>query len=154
MKKYLFLAILVMSVSCHMTREMVTIGEVARIRVMEADMDFLSRIDTGAKTISLHAIDIDIDGELPIAKKNIGKIIRFTTLNEESKKKKIKTEIVGVSTIKNSQGVESRYVVELTFSIEGKVAKRKVNLRDRSSMTYKLLIGRNGLEDILVDVSK
>ena len=63
--------------------------------------------------------------------------------------------IVKVSTVKNSQGTEQRYVIELPLSWKHVKKNVQVNLRDRSKMTYKLLIGRNFLShDFLVDVDK
>jgi hypothetical protein len=130
------------------------IGETAIVSIVEAEMSYVSRIDTGAKSISLHAVDVEIENKSVNAKDNIGKRITFTTENTKAEKKRITAKIIDVSTIRNSQGVEERYVVELTFLYKDREGRKKVNLRDRSAMKYKLLIGRDGLQKVLVDVSQ
>lgn len=53
----------------------------------------------------------------------------------------------------SAQGREKRYLVRLTLSAMGVRKTILVNLRDRSQLRYKLLLGRNWLaDDFLVDV--
>lgn len=130
------------------------IGPIARINVVESGMMFKTRIDTGAVENSLHAIDLKIENEDADMNKNIGKVIHFTTENEKGESKVVKSRIVETSLIRNAQGSEIRYMVELKIGELGKEYKVKVNLRDRSKMAYKLLIGRNWLQGhYIVDVS-
>ncbi len=63
--------------------------------------------------------------------------------------------IIKVSKIRNAQGVERRYAVVMDLIRNGQNKALPVNLRDRSKLEYKLLIGRNWLaNDYLVDVTK
>ena len=63
------------------------------------------------------------------------------------------SEIAKVQTVVNAQGREKRYMVWLTLSASGIRKSILVNLRDRSQMKHKLLVGRDWLaEDFLVDV--
>jgi hypothetical protein len=141
--------------SCSTSPYLGIVGETATIKVVEADMDYLSRIDTGAKSTSIHATNIKIKNDSAKKKENIGKNITFTTTNAQNKTQVVSAKIVDVSTVKNSQGVEQRYIVEMTLRYKGRDKKIMVNLRNRSEMTYKLLIGRNWLAgDYLVDVTK
>jgi len=136
-----------------MAGEKTVIGETAWIQVAQLPFAFLARIDTGARTTSIHAVDIQISDANAVAHENIGKTISFKTANRDGKFQTLTTDIVQVSTIRNSQGTEQRYVIELPLSYEHKQKKVLVNLRDRSRMKYKLLIGRNWLAgDFLVDV--
>lgn len=131
------------------------IGETARIRVEEAGLDFVARIDTGARVTSLHAVDIVIKDASKKERDNIGKQISFVTRNNRGERKIMRARIAGVALVANAQGREYRYEVELTLNWKGKEKRVRVNLRDRSRMTYKLLIGRNWLaHDYLVDVDK
>ena len=133
--------------------EKTIIGETAWIMVAQLPFPLLARIDTGARTTSIHAVDIGIIGASSVVQKNIGKTISFTTENREGKSQTLTARIIQVSTIRNSQGTEQRYVIELPLSYKHKRKKVRVNLRDRSGMKYKLLIGRNWLSgDFLVDV--
>lgn len=133
--------------------EKAVIGETAWIEVRDVPFNYLARIDTGARTTSIHAIDMKvIDGSVN-PDENVGKNISFRTLSRDGKSAILTRPIVKVSTVTNSQGKEQRYVVTLKL-INGDVKKDvEVNLRDRTAMSYKLLIGRNWLtKDFLVDV--
>jgi len=37
------------------------VGQLETIRIQEADLDFVARIDTGARSTSIHATDIQVD---------------------------------------------------------------------------------------------
>lgn len=129
------------------------VGETARIKILETDFDFLARIDTGARITSLHAVDIVIQDASEHERDNVGKQITFVTRNNRNMRKILCGEIVDVALVKNAQGREYRYVIELSLQWQGKTKKVQVNLRDRARMTYKLLIGRNWLaNDYVVDV--
>lgn len=124
--------------------------------VSSADLTFHARMDTGAENSSLHATDLKIlGGGAKRMKKNIGKTVSFITENEKGEQKRLEAEIVDTSTVSNSQGTETRYIVKLPITFEGKTHKVDVNLRDRSAMAYKLLIGRSFLKKgYVIDVSK
>ncbi|MBY6185217.1 RimK/LysX family protein [Marinobacter hydrocarbonoclasticus] len=134
--------------------EKAVIGPVARLSVVEAEMTFLARIDTGASKTSIHAENMKVvGGKLDDWDDNIGKPIRFDTANEAGTKVTIEAEIADVLHIRNSQGSEDRYVVWLHVGEPGKERRVLVTLKERGPMTYKLLIGRNWLAgEYLVDV--
>jgi hypothetical protein len=143
-------AMLLVSVNCN-AKEIV--GETARMTVEETGLSFLARIDTGARRTSIHAADIFISDRAEEAKDDIGKTISFITRNNKGERKIMEATIVDVTNVRNAQGQEDRYEVELTIAWQQSRKKVRVNLRDRSKMTYKLLIGRNWLaDDFLVDV--
>ncbi|WP_372873390.1 RimK/LysX family protein [Shewanella sp.] len=131
------------------------IGPRAPIHIVEADLTIDTRIDTGAVENSLHAVDLEIENENKTdMDANIGKKISFTTANEKGQTRRVYSRIIETSLIRNAQGSEIRYMVELTLGEPGKEFKVKVNLKDRTEMTHKLLIGRNWLQGhYLVDVS-
>ncbi len=158
-----------------------TVGETAAISLPEMGLTYLSRIDTGARITSLHAKNIVVAGlgdddtdpvlfdeeassqenvaddsvEVVDKKSHIGRNIQFRTMNELNQQATYSAKVVDVSSVRNAQGVEDRYVVELDLEWQGLNKRVKVNLRDRSAMTYKLLIGRNWLAgDVLVDVAQ
>ncbi len=131
------------------------VGETARITVAEAGLEFLARIDTGARVTSIHALDIEIEGGAENKRANKGKPVTFRVINADGGERVLESTIVDVASVRNAQGTEYRYVVELTLVWEGFEKPVQVNLRDRSAMTYKLLIGRNWLaNDFLVDVDR
>ncbi len=130
-----------------------TIGETAWINVKEIPFSYLARIDTGSKSSSIHATNTAIADASRIYSENIGKNITFQTTNRDGKSQWLTAIITRVSNIRNSQKTEQRYVIQLSLSWEDVTKTVEVNLRNRSSMNYKLLIGRNFLSnDFLVDV--
>ncbi len=129
------------------------IGATAVIEVAGVPFPYLARIDTGAHNTSIHAVNIDIVNESDYPEENIGKTVTFTTANSAGKTVDMAALVVTVSRIRNSQGTEERYVVELPVSWQHFSKRIQVNLRDRSKMKHKLLIGRNWLSgNFLVDV--
>ncbi len=99
------------------------------------------------------AIDMQIEGAAKDFDANIGKPISFTIVDAAGKTFKMSSTINGVTTVRNAQGTEQRYSVPMTLTWSGISKPIEVNLRDRSAMTYKLLIGRDWLStDFLCNV--
>ncbi|MGR5241702.1 RimK/LysX family protein [Photobacterium damselae] len=134
----------------------IIVGPIEKIWVSDINMYYNARIDTGAETTSIHAFDIKVLTEKEIKmRNNIGKLIEFKTMNENGKIARHKGTIVNVNKIRNAQGVERRYAIAMTLKFNGRSRTILVNLRNRHKLKYKLLIGRNWLNDsYLVDVSK
>lgn len=129
------------------------IGQECWVHVDGLELDFLARVDTGATTTSLHATDFIIQGESDEPLENVGKMINFLTASTDGKAKRMTAEIAKVQTVVNAHGRERRYMVWLTLSASGVRKSILVNLRDRSKMKHKLLVGRDWLAaDFLVDV--
>ena len=121
------------------------VGATERIHVKEVALDFDARIDTGARTTSIHATEVVCDDPSPDKKANIGKAISFLVTNGRGEQRRVETKITAVTEVRNAQGVETRYAVPMTLYWQGNTKYINVNLRDRSAMTYKLLIGRDWL---------
>lgn len=130
---------------CSSTDKLAEIGPTEILSVKQAGIEYHARIDTGAVETSLHAVDMHVINGVKDKKKNVGKTVEFNTVNGEGEKVALSAVIVETSRIRNSQGEEVRYMVELEVGYKGQERKIKVNLRDRSRMSYKLLIGRNWL---------
>lgn len=134
------------------------VGQIETIHIKELNTNYEARIDTGAATTSIHATNIEIVGqedEGDDMRDHLGDTVKFTTYNEENVATQHTGRIIKVSKIRNAQGVERRYAVRMHLEFNGEDKKVAVNLRDRSKLDYKLLIGRNWLEgDYLVDVDK
>lgn len=111
------------------------------------------RVDTGAKTSSLHVDNIEL-----IQKKgknfvtfdihpdihNVERIVRREAPVSDTRK------------IKSSNGEsEKRYVITTQFDLGGKIWPIEITLTDRSDMNYLMLLGREGMsERVLIDPSK
>lgn len=155
MRQMILCILMAVMLSCGGLNNKIIIGETANISVKEAGLDFMSRIDTGASTTSLHVTSMKIENASKDKEDNVGKYITFVTENGEGQRSTVRRKIVAVDKIKNSQGTEYRYVVELHLNWAKQPRLVEVNLRDRRKMSYKLLIGRNWLANhYLVDVTK
>lgn len=116
---------------------------------------FLARVDTGAARTSVHAADIVVEGGAAEMAEDVGKTIRFVLAGEDGAARPMSAVIASVQRVRNSQGSELRYAVPLRISWKGVEKTVEVNLRDRSAMDYKLLIGRDWLKGTaLVDVGR
>ena len=151
----LLLVILLLGTGPAVAREKLTVGATEVIHVVDANLDFVARIDTGARTTSINAQNIEIENPAADKKENVGKTITLDVVNAKGEKRRIKSKIVKVLEVRNAQGTELRYMIPLTLRWHGIDKLIRVNLRDRSAMTYKLLIGRDWLKgDFIVDVDK
>ena len=132
----------------------IALGEVEKVTIDAIKQSFDARVDTGAATSSLNAVDIE---EFERNGKNW---IRFhlsdgeTPMNDENW---IEAPIIRYVKIRQStnEEVERRAVVELWVKL-GKIhEKAQFTLADRSQMSHPVLLGREFIRDIaVVDVSK
>jgi len=131
-------------------KEKVLIGRVEWVALPELKIKHKSRIDTGAKTTSLHAVNIEEveqRGEL---------FVKFQTVDEEGKTVEVVRKVDTTQKVSNTSGVVAkRYVIKEKIQI-GKIEREiLVNLNDRSKMEYKFLVGRNLLMGrFIVDVAR
>lgn len=129
------------------------VGATEMVTVQEAGLPFLSRMDTGAATTSIHAVDIKVAG--PQGADCTGQQVAFTVRNEQGEACRLTARVEKSETIKTSEGRAERLFVYLTVGWQGEAKRVLVNLNDRSAMKYRLLLGRNWLEsDFLVDVAR
>jgi len=120
-----------------------TYGRAERVALPQG-LILAARMDTGAETSSLHAINIQKfskDGK---------EWVSFETQDPKTKKiYNFSLPVVGVTNIKsraqehnvNSKTIE-RYVVSMPICLEKQMHTVDVNLANRSHFTYPLLIGR------------
>lgn len=131
------------------------VGATEVVTVQEAGLPFLGRMDTGAATTSIHAVDIAVAGDLPQGADCTGQPVTFTVRNEQGEACRLTARVEKTEVIKTSEGRAERLFVYLTVAWQGESKRVLVNLNDRSTMKYRLLLGRNWLEsDFLVDVAR
>ena len=121
------------------------IGQTARVGINEVAMDFIARVDTGAASTSLHAESVRVEDGM----------VGFVAVNQDGLRVPMRMPVARTGTVRNSGGEKERIFVEMTVNHDGRNKRVRVNLNDRSNLTYPLLLGRNWLEDdYLVDVSR
>lgn len=151
--KFLILGILLFSSfpsGAQLLREKLLIGRIEWVDLPEIKVKQKARIDTGAKTTSLHAINIeevDQRGEL---------FVKFQTLNAEGKIIELVRKVAATQKVSNTAGLVSRrYVIKEKIKIGPIEREVLINLNDRTNMDYKFLVGRNVLLGrFIVDVAR
>ena len=127
------------------------VGDTEVVFVEEANLSFKARVDTGAKTSSIHAENIELD----LSGDPRGKPISFDLVTKEGLSRKIKTHVSSVIKVRTSEMEENRYVVPLLIKWHDSKKTVLVTLNDRTKMKYRLLLGRNWLHgDFIVDIDK
>ena len=130
------------------------LGEIEKVSIDSIKQTFDSRIDTGAATSSLNAVDIEQ------FERNGKNWVRFhlsdavTPLDDTNW---IEAPIIRFVKIRQSTNdeTERRAVVELWVRLGTIHEKTQFTLADRSQMTHPVLLGREFIRDIaVVDVSK
>lgn len=131
-------------------KEKVLIGRIEWVSLPELKVKQKARIDTGAKTTSLHAVNIEEveqRGEL---------FVKFQTLDSDGKVVEIVRKVDTTQKVSNTAGfVSKRYVIKEKIKIGNVEREVLINLNDRSKMDYKFLVGRNLLLGrFIVDVAR
>ncbi|WP_051303253.1 ATP-dependent zinc protease family protein [Psychromonas aquimarina] len=129
------------------------LGRIEWVYISAAKSSYKGRIDTGAATSSLNAVDIERferDGK---------KWVRFSLNHDKGgDSQRIEAKIERIAKISQSSkpGVtDDRPVVKLQVRIGETVHLTEFTLTDRQHMEYPVLIGRTFMRDvILVDVSQ
>lgn len=130
--------------------EIKTIGQVEYVDILPEGIRQKARIDTGAETTSINALDIEYferDGKpwvkFKVVQRRSGNVTEFT-------KPIVRNVLIKRHGAKNDR----RPVIKMTLAIGSIKKKIEVSLTDRSKFEFPVLIGRNFLYgDIMVDVS-
>jgi len=127
------------------------LGEQEWVYVTGLKQSFKARIDTGATTSSVSAVDV-----LPFERD--GKDwVKFRIAHDDVKSKEFALPVERWVDIRqsNADGTQRRAVVMAWIEIGGVKEKTEFTLTDRSHLTFPVLLGRSFFKDIaLVDVSR
>lgn len=131
-------------------KEKILIGRIEWVQIPDLKIKHRARIDTGAKTSSLHAVNIeevDQRGEL---------FVKFQTVDDEGKTVELVRKVDTTQKVSNTAGfVSKRYVIKEKIKMGNIEKEILVNLNDRTKMEYKFLVGRNLLLGrFIVDVAR
>lgn len=131
-------------------KEKVLIGRVEWVGLPDIKIKLKARIDTGAKTTSMHAVNIEEveqRGDL---------FVKFQTVDADGKVVEMVRKVGTTQRVSNTSGfVSRRYVIKEKIKMGSIEREILINLNDRSKMEYKFLIGRNVLLGrFIVDVAR
>lgn len=131
-------------------KEKILIGRVEWVELVGLNIRHKARIDTGAKTTSMHAVNIEEveqRGEL---------FVKFQTLDKDGKTIEVVRKVDTTQKVSSTTGfVSKRYVIKEKLKIGNIEREVLINLNDRTKMDYKLLVGRNLLLGrFIVDVAR
>jgi hypothetical protein len=146
--KYLIFVFLLFST---LYSQKIVLGKFEKVTLNQFGLKNLkAKIDTGAKTSSLHCSFIQ---------KISGNKVAFTILDDEHIKFKPISYISDISRIgkvKSSNGkVQKRYFIKTPVTILGKKYITEFSLTNRGNMKFPVLIGRSLLKrDFCIDVTK
>ncbi|GAB5382665.1 MAG: ATP-dependent zinc protease [Aliiglaciecola sp.] len=130
------------------------LGALEHITIEAVNLSFDARIDTGAATSSINAVDIEV------FERNGDDWVRFHVLDDSKKatdENWIEAPVVRFVNIRqaSSEEPERRAVVKLWTRLGEMRDNSEFTLADRSHMTHPVLLGREFIRDVaVVDVSK
>jgi hypothetical protein len=124
-------------------------GWIEKISLVEHPLILKAKLDTGAKTSSIHAINVEQ------FKKNDTRWVRFdlllTDANDKQHTIRMEAPKARRVAIKNTDGDhDRRSVVELEICFDGRRHVTEFTLADRSEYIYDVLLGREFLQGIAV----
>ena len=124
-------------------------GWIEKISLVEQPLILKAKLDTGAKTSSIHAINVEQ------FKKNDDRWVRFdlllTDVNDKQHTIHMETPKARRVRIKNTDGDhDRRAVVELEICFDGRKHVTEFTLADRSEYIYDVLLGREFLQGVAV----
>ncbi|MUK62090.1 hypothetical protein GNP81_01860 [Aliivibrio fischeri] len=127
------------------------LGEEEWIYIKAINHNAKARIDTGATTSSISAVDIEMferDGK---------NWVKFKLAHNEKETKEFESPVSRIVTIRQSSTEKrtDRPVIEAWVQIGDLKTKTEFTLNDRTHMTFPVLLGRTFFRDVaVVDVSK
>lgn len=125
------------------------IGRAEKIRLLPEDVVLEARVDTGASTSSISAIDIER------FKRDGKKWVRFRVVDEKSgvdlllerpyvRRVRIKNR---AAEAKGGQSTDRRVVVRMSVCLDDQEGTIDLNLADRRRFKFPMLLGRAGIVD-------
>lgn len=140
-----------------------TLGFVEWVVMNDTGLRLKARLDTGAKTSSLHAVNVEefkqddqkwVKFQIPLADHTIQSADEDSNIDHEEIILELERPVERTVLIKR-KGAPSqrRYVVMMDFCIAGTSHETQFSLTDRGNFSYPVLLGRRFMRDdnILID---
>ena len=144
---FFFIVVLVIALNIHQplaSDKLTKAGWIEKARIYPGDLVMNAKLDTGAKTSSIHAENVtrfEREGK---------PWVRFTVKDDHGKSKVLEREVHRIVKIKrHKREPAERPVIFLGICLGDIYRKTEVNLADRSNYEYELLIGRRFMDEQL-----
>ncbi|SJL83266.1 ATP-dependent zinc protease [Vibrio palustris] len=143
-----------LTIPAHKPRNKIVLGSVENVSIDAINQSFKARVDTGAATSSLNAVDVQ---EFERNGKNW---VRFHLVKGDNANKRtpwVEAPILRHVRIRqaNSEKAERRAVIKLWVKLGNIHEQTPFTLADRKEMSHAILLGREFIRDIaVVDVGK
>jgi hypothetical protein len=123
---------------------------VERVRLYPGKMDVRAKLDTGAKTSSLHA------EEIVLLREGDEQWVDFIIVDRRGERRRMRRPVDRMLRIRRAVAdLHQRPVVTLGICLGTHYGQTKVSLVDRSYMNYEMLLGRDFLlGKVLIDPSR
>lgn len=117
------------------------VGWVERVKVYPSKLSLKAKLDTGAKTSSLHAPHI------VKFKRNGKELVRFAVADNKGRVETIEKEIYRTVKIRRKKGrPEERIVVLMDICLGSTYKTAELSLVNRGNLNYPILLGRKFLQ--------
>ncbi|MEE9395430.1 MAG: RimK/LysX family protein [Methylococcales bacterium] len=126
-------------------------GWLESVRLDPWGMRVRAKLDTGAKTSSISAEELEIYEKK--GKKRIRFVLPVPRKNKKTRRKLVDLPVIREVTIRqHGRANKIRPVVRMSFCLNGQRYKAQFTLTDRTDFHYPVLLGRRFLQDVaLVD---
>ena len=131
-------------------KDKIVIGRVEWIDLPDLNLRLRARIDSGAKTTSLHAENVEEFQRDGVT------WVKFRIRDEKGKTMELTRKVASTMKVSNAGGFSGkRYVVREKVKLGSVTREITVNLNDRTKMEYRFLVGRNFLMGhFIIDVAR
>ena len=122
-------------------QDLLILGWVENVHLVDPGMDLKAKLDTGAETSSLDARIIKK------FRKSGKRWVRFGVTNRESGEEYVfvRERLRTIGIVQHDGSRQTRPVVAMSFCIAGRRLDTEVSLIDRSEFIYPMLLGRSAL---------
>lgn len=121
------------------------------------ELMFDAKVDSGAQTSSIHATDITTFMRKVVENGEEKELlfVKFSTQDDLGNVKQLERMVSRIDQVKSASGISTRYFFVEKVWVHQESFEIEINLADRSSLTKKMLIGKNLLEQgYLIDTTR
>lgn len=124
---------------------------------VEKSMVFDAKVDSGAETSSIHALNI-LAFSRKVTENGEEKdllFVRFNTADDAGRTRQLERMVSRIDQVRSASGTSTRYFFREVVWVDDQSYEIEINLADRSALSKKMLIGKNLLnQGYLIDTNQ